>query len=613
MDYYEKALQLNNGSSVVVSSYHQGFFEPLASQELIYQYFSEGVKTPSTPFNMGSFCPTTANIINDTLIGTVFGTVTPLTPEYMNSAEYKEILATFDANVNWVWGSREKGGVFLTKHSSTTYSIYGVSGVYKINNEIYLFDWFGGQYFTQEELSDCILTVYDGAIYDERGRFRAELWMLRHDTTPERYVVDVADYWQIVDGAPVYNSPYFAYSWNDVVSEYGFEEYDFGLSKTPKRIFRNMGRVYLWSGRDISSYTYESGDWSGDNITDVDNAGNSGYDSGDGDFNNDSDDVDPSDGNDITNDVLLSGFITLYRPTLAQIKSFNNFLFTDITDSIAEQIKRLQTNPLDYIVNISMCHFVPPSNMNSTITFAGISSGVGAPKISKQFITKFLGSVDLHEYFGTFLDYNPYTKCELYLPYIGIVPINIDDVQRGTVSIYYTIDLLTGSCIAQVKTDRPKRTSNDSPLSSVLYEFQGNCFLNIPLSGTNWQGTYQSIIQGISGIGQAIGGNVLGGAGQIASAVISEKVSCQRTGALQPAHGFMGKQEPYFILSRPIQNLPYNFKGFEGFTSNVRDRVKNLSGYTEIDQNTIWSDNFGHATQEECEMIKEIMNGGVYL
>ena len=54
---------------------------------------------------------------------------------------------------------------------------------------------------------------------------------------------------------------------------------------------------------------------------------------------------------------------------------------------------------------------------------------------------------------------------------------------------------------------------------------------------------------------------------------------------------------------------------FFSYTSNIRYKVKDLigKGYTEIDQNTIWTDNFGHATAEECDMIKDIMNGGVYL
>ena len=54
-----------------------------------------------------------------------------------------------------------------------------------------------------------------------------------------------------------------------------------------------------------------------------------------------------------------------------------------------------------------------------------------------------------------------------------------------------------------------------------------------------------------------------------------------------------------------------NTAKIQNFTSNVA--VLTSVFKTEIDENTIWTDNFGHATQEECQMIKDIMNKGVYL
>ena len=70
--------------------------------------------------------------------------------------------------------------------------------------------------------------------------------------------------------------------------------------------------------------------------------------------------------------------------------------------------------------------------------------------------------------------------------------------------------------------------------------------------------------------------------------------------------------KPFLILERPIQSTPTNFGAFEGFMSNNYARIGNLSGYTEFDPDTVWSD-FGKATEEESNMIKDILNGGVYL
>ena len=622
MAVYEVNLGLNNGGSVVVSTLAQDFFTPKDSLEALYSFTPEECAQAPTSVDLRPYLPQNATPITTELIQAVCGaTSTPLTPAEEESEAYQTAKATFLNNVHWIWGSFDDGGCFAYKRSANTYDIGTISGIYErsvagTTAKFYDYKVLGAN-FTYDYLRDVIFIVYQSEIYDSYGRL--ELHMLVNEWSSLGYSVVTSDLIQWLEDlitTPFYDTPVAHYSWTQVMQKYGMVD-PIGGAPRPIRIFRNYADYGLYSFANLSQWEYVSGDWSGGMITDIDDGGNSGTGGGNGDFNNNSDDVDTSDGNNITNDVLLSGFVTLFRPTLQNLRDFNDFLFTDITDSIAEQLKRLQTNPLDYVVSISMCHFTPPSTLNGTIKFAGISSGVTAPLISKQFVTLNCGSINVHEYFGNFLDYNPYTHADMYLPYIGIVPIDVNDImgQPCTVKVVYTIDLLTGSCIAQIKCTRSKRTSNDSYINSVLYEFQGNCFVNIPLSATDWHGAYNSIIQGVNAIGSAIGGNVAGAVSQSASAVISQKVTAQRTGSLQPSHGFMGKQYPYLILSRPIQNMPYNYKGFEGYTSNIRYKVKDLigKGYTEIDQNTIWTDNFGHATAEECDMIKDIMNGGVYL
>lgn len=619
MAVYEVNLGLNAGGSIVVSTLAQDFFTPKDSLEALYSFTAEGCAQAPTAVDLRPYLPQNATPISNELILAVCGaTSTPLTPEEEESEAYQTAKATFLNNVHWIWGSFDNGGCFAFKRSANTYDIGTISGIYEravAGTTAKFYDVrVLGDNFTYDYLRDVIFIVYQAEIYDSYGRL--ELHMLVNEWSSLGYSATCSDLIQWLEDlitTPFYDTPVAHYSWTQIMQKYGIID-PIGGAPRPARIFRNYDDNILYSFANLSQWEYISGDWSGGMITDVDNGGNSETGGGNGDFNNNSDDIDTSDASKITNDVLTSGFVTLFRPTLQNLKDFNNFLFTDITDSIADQLKRLQTNPLDYVVSISMCHFTPPSLLNGTIKFAGISSGVTAPLISKQFVTLDCGSIDVHEYFGNFLDYNPYTEASMYLPYIGIVPIDIDDIMGRpcTVSVIYTIDLLTGSCIAQIKCTRLKRSSNDSYINSVLYEFQGNCFVNVPLSATDWHGAYNSIIQGVNAVGSAIGGNPVGTIAQAAGALTSQKVTAQRTGSIQPSHGFMGKQYPYLILSRPIQNLPYNFGAFEGYPSNIREKIGNLSGYTETDPNTVWSDNIP-CTESEAEEIKQLFNSGVYL
>lgn len=617
MASYQRGLQLNNGLTIAISTLGNAIFNiQNAGDDIFTSFLAESATTPPTPIDLSGFCPTNKLILDRSFLSEVFGQGSiPLTPEYEESETYQALLSKLNNNVNWLWGSINAGGCFCYKATASTYGFGGVSGVYNYNGAK-VYDFYVASYNgVPSDFIDCIFYVSENSITDEYNRLRLNIGINTYTQSIDQWHVNYADLINYIDDAIV--TPFYEYTgranWATI-----FEKTDWYrplevFNYRPGRVFWDFTSTPIYSSANIANWEYVSGDWSGGQDFDLDEGGNSETGGQDGDYDGSSDDVPESDGNNITNDVLTSGFITLYNPTLANLKSFNNYLFTDITDSIAEQIKRLQTNPLEYIVSISMCHFTPPSSLTDTIKFAGLNSGIVAPLISKQYITLDCGSVSLSEYFGNFLDYNPYSEASIYLPYIGIVPINIDDIQKSTIHIYYTIDLLSGSCIAQVKVTRGKRTSNDSSLNAILYEFQGNCFVNVPISSTDWHGAYNSIIEGVGGLANMAGGNILGGLAQSADAVMASKVSVQRTGSIQPSHGFMGKQYPYLILQRPIQNMPVNFKGFEGFTSNIRERVSNLSGYTEIDPDTIWTDNFGHATDEETQMIKDIMNGGVYL
>ena len=142
--------------------------------------------------------------------------------------------------------------------------------------------------------------------------------------------------------------------------------------------------------------------------------------------------------------------------------------------------------------------------------------------------------------------------------------------------------------------------------------------MQVPVSSVDQRGLVQSISNFVSGVagGAAQGGAagaVSGAVGGLGNLITSEKVSTHRGSSIGANVGYLGKQKPYFVLGRPITCIPPRFGAFEGWTSNLYKKVSALSGYTEIDPDTIWTDGFAHATDEEAQMIKDIMNGGVYL
>lgn len=105
------------------------------------------------------------------------------------------------------------------------------------------------------------------------------------------------------------------------------------------------------------------------------------------------------------------------------------------------------------------------------------TNGVSVTELKTHYYWKRFGELSINEYFGTFMDYAPYTKIQLYLPFIGIQEIPTNLCMGGKIELDYLINALDGNCIAYITTiDR-----NDK--ERTIISATGNCALQKPISG----------------------------------------------------------------------------------------------------------------------------------
>ena len=303
--------------------------------------------------------------------------------------------------------------------------------------------------------------------------------------------------------------------------------------------------------------------------------------------------------------LLNSGFVKLYNPTLAEVQQFASFLFSGIDEDMAAVIKRIMVNPIDYILALNMIHIPLTTSAAQDIGFCGLSSGVDAAVVTEQYY-EIEYSLNIHEFWNTALDYSSYTKCKIYIPYCGIYDISIDEIQNGTLWLRYVVDVVSGSVVAFVGT---KRTQKDGTvLRATLYQYNGNCILSMPVSQTNWQNTFSSVLNIAS---MAIAPSPSSVAG-MAQNIMSQKVSLQKSGSISANFGYLGKQTPYVILERPELSIPVDYGHHEGYPANHKRKMSEVHGYTEVKENTLIYNKFS-GTDEEMEMLKSILENGVYL
>jgi hypothetical protein len=313
--------------------------------------------------------------------------------------------------------------------------------------------------------------------------------------------------------------------------------------------------------------------------------------------------------------AVNTGMCTMFNPTLAELQALGSWLWKD--DAITAIKKTFETNPLEGIIGLSLTPVSPGSLSSKNVVIGTADSGVSMPVCSSQYAQFDCGFLTLSEYWGTALDYSPFTRAQLYLPYIGMENVDIDDVMSSENHLVYNIDCLTGACVAFLHCTKGE-------LSSVLYSWSGNVNTNIPITGQNWSELVKSILQTTATAATAIGttvatggaaapaaGAMVGGAiGSAVNTLNSAKPQVQRGGGMSSSMGALAVQTPYFILSRPAQSLPESYNHCMGYPANFSSSLSSLSGYTEMEQVFV---SVATATDSEKKEIESLLKGGIIL
>lgn len=252
---------------------------------------------------------------------------------------------------------------------------------------------------------------------------------------------------------------------------------------------------------------------------------------------------------------------------------------------------------------IAKCITVPfdvrSSDRGHSIKILGNDTNVGAIGVVNHLQTVDCGTITIDRYFGDFKDYSPYTKCFIYLPYIGVNEISINQVQGKALNLVYGVDLLDGSCVARLSADNKQ-----------LYSFSGNIATEYPIVGKT---PSSPLAAATNLLGNITGSDMLvGTVGLLGSVLTGQNSSSafQTVGGVAGNWGNVGVLTPFVYLERPVQSIPNNYESSFGWTCNKYLPLNSLSGYTEVDESIHLSTT---ATDEEKEMLKEILTSGFYI
>ena len=363
-------------------------------------------------------------------------------------------------------------------------------------------------------------------------------------------------------------------------------------SQPQNTLYTELGYLTMENGTwhrtqegDGSTFTVKDGKEGSDGYTDDnDNGYNDGKD-------NDEKDTD-------TGDVSAGiGVLTsTFKMTKERLVQLGQFLWGS---NIFDKFSLVNNNPIE---NIISCKSIPinTDGANQEIVLGNVATGVNGEKISNNFAKQTIGSITINEHYHNFLDYAPYTNVILYLPYIGFKELDTTLVMNKTLQVIYTVDAITGGCLAQVYVN-----------SVRLYEFTGNVGIDIPITASNRAQVEAGYIQaGVGATASALGGNI----GSAVTSLLNSATSqyhYSSTGNPSPMCVASTNRTCYVIIDRPnYQNLKA-FNHTRGRKCYLSKTISTLHGFTICDSNIDLSGI--NATQSELEELKEILSSGFYV
>ena len=359
-----------------------------------------------------------------------------------------------------------------------------------------------------------------------------------------------------------------------------------------------------------------------------------------------------------------TGFTRLFNPSLSQLNDLANYMWTDNSfwTTLVNKFQQMLEDPMKYIISLNLLP-VSSSDMqvgpSIPVKLLFIQTNVSMPPIGRQFVPIDCGTYTVKRNYGSALDFSPNTKVSLYLPYIGVVPLDVDEIMPSppddstTLGINYVVDIFSGTCVAMVTVN-----------GDVKYQFSGHCSIAIPFASADFS-TYQgALIQAaktvVGGAASLAGASTIGSAllgapvqktsetvetvtrfnpetnrklspwedtkssvtkaqfGSLlannitntVSQVAASKPNVERSAGFSGNTGYMAVRRPYLIFESPRLVNPDEYGAYNGYPSMMYLSFANLIGFTQVQQ--IQLKGFSGTNPEIDELLALLKSGVIF-
>lgn len=312
-----------------------------------------------------------------------------------------------------------------------------------------------------------------------------------------------------------------------------------------------------------------------------------------------------------------TGMYRTYAPEWAELRAFAHYLW-DYNNSLLTAFKAVTPNPMDTVINLGLLplDLGPITGASAPLLIGNVDTNLTMTSLTQEYIEVDMGtlSVDTSKLglSGTYLDYEPYCQYEIFLPFVGYVPILGCEVVNKSVHLRYNINVITGDFQAFLL--------DDGQADIVIGEYAGNMMQSCPVTSADYSAYYKNVFgaaisSGVSAIGSAISGNLPGAIGNALEAIGAvgfngtPAPNVQRSGTLTGASAMLSCKAAYLVLRKPKIHTATNHNKFSGYLDISSRKLDSVSGFTQMA--VLKNDGFS-GTDQEYEEVVQLLKEGVY-
>jgi len=354
---------------------------------------------------------------------------------------------------------------------------------------------------------------------------------------------------------------------------------------------------------------------------DPDGDGNASGESG-GSHKNDIDTFEPSAPD--FNSINLSNLHT-YWITKDQMKDFYTklweFNWTDISTNL---LTGIYSNLVSNVVSLKMMP-TSPENLGGTGEAEAVVLGF---KTFDDLIVQTIGTnacpvvtigtINIKKAYKSYADYSPYTDIALYLPFVGVVPLdtnlfmNTAEYNGSTLTVKASYDILGGTITYFIEYEH-----------ATVYQFTGNMAVDVPVSlqsgvdiGTSLAQNASSAIATATNALTSVAepkpiGKAVNTAVQNVSSFGGASASAQSLYSSTGGDGaFYAFPKCVLMIRRPEYNRPKTYDSTIGYPAFFTKKVADISGFATVTNPKIPL--VDGMTKEEHDMIVSAMQNGLY-